>query len=237
MTQRFVNGDGLLATGDNTTSTNLFAYCGNNPVNRCDPSGQFWLTALIVTAVVATVATIGYHHVSKRNSRRNSKVDSNPSTTTKNKIINDQNGTTGENFEYGMHKASWNACETIAVHNAKVIKGIDSSLSETMEDFQSSGAMIGYGTLGSNPYQIGSVLSDEGIEYYRVSSTDNMTLYGTYIMSFWNGKPWCSSLHTIAFSYTSQGCVAYNLYGDGNSTPNFDPSIYSDSYACGYYLY
>ena len=31
----------------------MFAYCGNNPVNRKDPTGQFWITALIVTAVVA----------------------------------------------------------------------------------------------------------------------------------------------------------------------------------------
>ena len=220
----------MVTADSDSTGINLFAYCGNNPVNRCDPSGHFWLTALFVTvvAVAATVAAIGYRHVSKRNSRRNSKVDSDPTTTTKNKIINDQNGATGDNFEYGLHDASWNACEAIAVHNAKVSKGIDSSLSETMTDFQSAGAMIGYGALGSNPYQIGSVLNNEGIENYRVSNPANMTLYGTYIMSFWNGKPWCSSLHTIAFSYTSQGCVAYNLYGDGNSTPDFDSSNHSN---------
>ncbi len=40
------------------TSTNMFAYCGNNPVNSADPSGQFWLTAIIVTAVVVTVAHV-----------------------------------------------------------------------------------------------------------------------------------------------------------------------------------
>ena len=39
----------------------MFAYCGNNPVNRKDPTGQFWITALIVTAVavVCTVALSG----------------------------------------------------------------------------------------------------------------------------------------------------------------------------------
>ena len=31
---------------------NLFAYCGNNPVNRVDPNGHFWLTALLVSAVI-----------------------------------------------------------------------------------------------------------------------------------------------------------------------------------------
>lgn len=34
----------------------MFVYCGNNPVNRADPTGQFWITAFIVTAVVAICA-------------------------------------------------------------------------------------------------------------------------------------------------------------------------------------
>ena len=40
---------------------NMFAYCGNNPVNRKDPTGQFWITALIVAtvAVVCTIALSG----------------------------------------------------------------------------------------------------------------------------------------------------------------------------------
>ena len=38
---RFISADGLI---DNrgATSQNLFAYCGNNPVNRSDLSGLFW---------------------------------------------------------------------------------------------------------------------------------------------------------------------------------------------------
>ena len=39
------------------TGYNMFAYCGNNPVNRVDPTGQFWITSLIVTAV-AVVCTV-----------------------------------------------------------------------------------------------------------------------------------------------------------------------------------
>ena len=30
----------------------MYAYCGNNPVMRMDPTGDFWIAALIVTAVV-----------------------------------------------------------------------------------------------------------------------------------------------------------------------------------------
>ena len=231
---RFINADNQISTISDLTGMNLFAYCGNNPVNRCDPSGHFWITALIVTAIVATVAAIGYKHVSKRNSERNSEVDSNPETSTNNKIVNDQNGATGNNFEYGLHKSSWNGCETIAVHNAKVSKGIDSSLSETMADFQSVGAMIGYGALGSNPYQIGSVLSKEGIDYSRVG-LDDMTESGTYIISFWNDNaPW-NGLHTVAVDFDGTTYTTYNLNGNGN-TSKIAPSIYANNFICGYYL-
>ena len=58
---RWINADGFVSTGQDITGYNMFAYCGNNPVNRKDPTGQFWITALIVTAVavVCTVALSG----------------------------------------------------------------------------------------------------------------------------------------------------------------------------------
>ncbi len=36
----------------------MFAYCGNNPVNREDPSGQFWGIAIEVALVVCLVASL-----------------------------------------------------------------------------------------------------------------------------------------------------------------------------------
>ena len=233
-TGRFISADGQLAAGSDLTGLNLFAYCGNNPVNRKDPNGQWWITALIVTVVVTVVATVGYNHISKRNFKQNSKADNNPTSTTKNKIINDQNSTTGNNFAYGNYSANHNACETIAVHNAKVLMGKESTLSETIKDFQSAGAMIGYGYFGSNPYAIGSVLKNSGIEYNRVGLND-MTESGTYIISFWNDNaPW-NGLHTVAISYDGTIYTAYNLYGNG-SEYNISLSDYAHSFICGYHV-
>ncbi|MBE6713377.1 MAG: RHS repeat-associated core domain-containing protein [Ruminococcaceae bacterium] len=45
-TCRFINADGLLSTGQGVLGYNMFAYCGNNPVNRADPSGQGWIDDL-----------------------------------------------------------------------------------------------------------------------------------------------------------------------------------------------
>ena len=36
---RFLNADALVATGQGLLGNNMFAYCGNSPVNHADPSG------------------------------------------------------------------------------------------------------------------------------------------------------------------------------------------------------
>ena len=41
-TCRYINADGYVSTGQGIFGNNMFAYCGNNPVNRSDPSGAFW---------------------------------------------------------------------------------------------------------------------------------------------------------------------------------------------------
>ena len=41
---RFINADAYVSTGQGVLGNNMFAYCGNNPVNRVDLTGQFWST-------------------------------------------------------------------------------------------------------------------------------------------------------------------------------------------------
>lgn len=37
-----MNADGYVSTGSGVLDTNMFAYCGNNPVNNSDPTGFFF---------------------------------------------------------------------------------------------------------------------------------------------------------------------------------------------------
>ena len=39
---RFLNADGFTQTGQGLLDKNMFAYCGNNPVNRADTNGNKW---------------------------------------------------------------------------------------------------------------------------------------------------------------------------------------------------
>ena len=55
-TGRFINADSELSTGSDLTSYNLFAYCGNDPVNRVDPEGHAWWHWAIAAAVVTVAA-------------------------------------------------------------------------------------------------------------------------------------------------------------------------------------
>ena len=52
-TCRFINADGYVSTGQGLTGYNMFAYCGNNPVMRVDPSGESSLFALFIVSTVA----------------------------------------------------------------------------------------------------------------------------------------------------------------------------------------
>ena len=50
---RFLNADAFASTDiSDVLSANMFAYCGNNPVNNCDSSGSFCVPAAIVGGVL-----------------------------------------------------------------------------------------------------------------------------------------------------------------------------------------
>ena len=214
----------------------MFAYCGNNPVNRIDPTGNLWWQIFLVALCIASEAALitGVNHmVAYKNHSKNSAVDSDTSTSTNNKIINDQNGTTGKNFEVGDHSASYNSCGAIAIHNAKVHSGIDSTLSDTIADLQTSGAMIGVtGSFGFNPYAFSSVLKASGLSYTPISLAD-MSNAGLYVITYWNSDNLMDGAHTVAVFFDGTTYVTYNY--SGNGTPGYlSPFDYAENFIYGY---
>ena len=72
---RFINADGYASTGQGIIGNNMFAYCGNNPVIRHDPTGQFGLTATIfgiaIWKIGAAVAGLAITYFAVRTIVRN----------------------------------------------------------------------------------------------------------------------------------------------------------------------
>ena len=62
---RFINADGFVSTGQGIIGNNMFAYCGNNPVTRYDPTGTFWKKFVVVAVVVVAIVVIttGVNHM------------------------------------------------------------------------------------------------------------------------------------------------------------------------------
>ena len=58
VTQRFLNGDGYASTGQGILGNNMFAYCGNNPMNNYDPYGEFALSATACGLIFALASTL-----------------------------------------------------------------------------------------------------------------------------------------------------------------------------------
>ena len=235
--RRFINADSYASTGQGFIGTNMFAYCNNNPIRYADHNGRSlediieWLMALLANTTASrlsfTLAIV--------NTLTNSKLESNPELSTVGKILNDQNGATGNNYRYGFQTATNNGCEVIAIHNAKVLTGRESTFTQTALSVQLKGAMLAGGFFGSNPFAIGRVLRSEGIDYSQVNDVGEMTATGTYIISFWNsGAPW-NGLHTVAVGYDGDTYTTYNLNGYGNES-HLLPTEYANNFICGYYL-
>ena len=228
---RFTSSDAYISTGQSVLGFNMFAYCGNNPVNMTDFQGTCPI-ALFVGGLYY-LCTLE-DRVAKANYKNNKEKDqTNGSVSTYNKIIDTQYGDVGSNFKYGCYNVSWNGCEAIALHNALVLSGKNSCLSEVIYDFQSCDAMLFWGFFGSDPRKIGCVLDQYNVQYSKINISE-MTEPGIYIISYWSKTKYhLYTLHTIAVEYNGTSYLGYN-YGNGINPIN--PVEYEDKFICGYRL-
>ena len=221
--RRFINADEYVTTGQGFVGFNMFAYCLNNPVMFSDFSGDYAIYWLVI---VINVSRAAKKIMASHNYKHNDKLDQGDNSTY-NEMIKNQNSDIIAEYTYGVLSARINSCEAIAVHNTKVLLGLESTLSETIRDMQTCNGMWLFGLFGSKPSKIGKLLSFYGIEYEKVS-IDQVDSPGIYIISYLRSN---GMIHTVAVTYDGVGYYAYNKESNTDH-----PSKYSSLYFEIYYI-
>ena len=125
------------------------------------------------------------------------------------KMINGQALGAVSRLRYGLCRMSFNGCEVIAVHNALVYMGMPRPLAEIAGYMERYRMLIGI--FGCSPFRIGKVLRHFGCGCEKRKYPDGS---GAFIMTFWTGRPFLSSLHTVFCVREKKGIRVYNIYND-----------------------
>ena len=192
---RFLNADAFASTGQGILGSNMFAYCGNCPVNGYDPSGCLpWYLD----------------------------TDGNGHEIPKYRPINGQMLEPYASIPYGNSTIGYSGCEALSCYTLLGKLGVSESLDNVISFFEnrfSNNLLSGWGMggkWGATPTDIACFLDSRGIQYIILSNNDFIELdyygpaSGYYIMSYWNGMPYLSSYHTILLECDGCDYTAYN---------------------------
>ena len=146
-----------------------------------------------------------------------------------NTTVNSQYATSVKNLKIGHFTVGDNGCGAVEIHNAKVLKGIDSTLSETILSMQQNNGFIFGGALGTNPLSVQKILRKSGIRSTSVSLSE-INKPGVYIIAFWNNDSIWDGAHYVALKYNGKRYRTYNNFSRHN------PHDYATRYICGFYL-
>lgn len=126
-------------------------------------------------------------------------------------MINGQGLGLVSKYRYGICPMSFNGCEVIAVHNALVYLGKPQKLADIAFYMEKFRVLMGF--FGCNVYRTGKALSHFGAEF---DYSRNIGDSDIFILSYWTGRRFLSSIHTVFCIKTDEG---YNVYNRFNNCP------------------
>lgn len=124
-------------------------------------------------------------------------------------MINGQGKGDIAQLRYGLSTMSYSGCEVISVYNALVYLGIPRPIHDIALYMERYRVMLGY--WGCNVYCLGKALGRFGVEYERVKTTEESK---AFIVSYWTGKRFRSSIHSVFCVRKREGIVVYNQYNN-----------------------
>jgi len=220
---RFINADGLIATGQGLLGNNMFAYCNNNPVMHSDPSGYLIFP-------IIPIPSYDLHDL----------VD-----MLKNKdyeYIEDQNDESIANKSFGVSTVGHAGCAAVAVYNAMIMLGNGKSFNSVLRYFNRNILRLNAGgLLGANPslvedyfldsdYRVVTTSSkklidqhsqtaDACILYYMYNDT-SFPYIGAHYVAYCNPLPNTSTKRFKIFNENAENSIISNpseyAYGNGN---------------------
>lgn len=114
---------------------------------------------------------------------------------------------------YGLFPMSFNGCEVISVYNALHHVGRPQPIWELASYMERYRVLMGL--CGCNVYTLGMVMRKFGADCKRVRDPEKDG-GDAFVVSYWTGKRFRSSIHTVFCQRKSNGVLVYNRY---NSAP------------------
>ena len=160
---RFINADALASTGQGILGNNMFAYCGNEPVRNCDPFGM-----------VQQLCFPMYY-------------EEGPC------YIVDQFDESISDLPLGDTTVGSMGCAIVAIYNALVTVGENTSFDEIYTYFNTSERLVANGKKGIHINQVVAYLEEQG---YTVHIASTFTPF-----------------KFNAFSKSADACIMLYMYG------------------------
>ena len=125
------------------------------------------------------------------------------------RMINGQAVDYVSGMRYGICSMSFNGCEVIAVHNALVYMKKVRPIYEIARYMERFRMLAGF--FGCNPHKVGKALEHFSIEYKKSRQIGKSEIF---IVSFWTGRRFFSTIHTVFCIRHENGIIIYNRYNN-----------------------
>ncbi len=264
--KQFINADNPKVISQfvgNRVMDNMYIYCDGNPVDRVDPSGEWYYTLeeynivefykritsekdaknlffSIVLACNSSYMKSEYSHNCKVYNQKYKQ----------NSYIVGQNNAPFTNMTYGGNKISDVGCEIMAVYNAIISCGYDLYFPDLVLQFSMNGMKLLGGMWGSNRYELDKALYAYGIrhEKYYLEETflEEINRSDRFILSVVNNNNIFEGLHTFFvinthyylpnYNENTMQFFNYNAEKYGYTNEYLNEILKEDKYIVGYLI-